>query len=76
MAEMSVAFYEEIARLLRSGRTVAVATLIGRQGSTPRGFGAKMIVAETGDTAFSIGGGAFEALVIEDARDAIRLGRG
>ena len=35
-----------------------------------------MIVTEAGDTVFSVGGGAFEALVIEDAKEAIREGRG
>lgn len=73
---MNLAFHEEMVRLLRAGRPVAVATLIGRQGSVPRDFGAKMIVAETGEALFSIGGGAFEALVIEDAREALREGRG
>jgi xanthine dehydrogenase accessory factor len=73
---MSLAFYDEVARLLRSGQTLAIATLVGLQGSTPRGFGTKMIVAASGETRFTIGGGAFEALVIEDAREAIRDGRG
>ncbi|MBI4169160.1 MAG: XdhC family protein [Acidobacteria bacterium] len=73
---MTLAFYEEMARRLRCGRTVAVATLAGSRGSTPRGFGSKMIVTESGETAFSIGGGAFEALVIEDALQAIREGQG
>jgi xanthine dehydrogenase accessory factor len=73
---MTLAFYEEVARLLRAGRALAVATLVGRQGSTPRCFGAKMIVTESGETVFTIGGGAFEALVIEDAHEAIRGGRG
>ena len=73
---MNLVFHEEMVRLLRAGRPVAVATVVGRQGSTPRDFGAKMIVTEEGKTVFSIGGGAFEALVIEDAREAIRERRG
>ncbi len=73
---MSLAFYEEVLRRLRAGRPIAIATLVGRQGSTPRSAGAKMIVDEGGDSSFSIGGGAFEALVIEDAREALRTGRG
>jgi len=73
---MSLEFYEEVARLLRSGRVLAVATLGACQGSTPRRTGAKMIVCADGCTRFSIGGGAFEALVIEDALEAIRTGRG
>lgn len=73
---MSLEFYEEVARLLRAGRALAVATVVSRHGSTPRSAGAKMIVSEAGDTVFSIGGGAFEALVIEDAKEALREGRG
>jgi xanthine dehydrogenase accessory factor len=53
-----------------------VATLVERRGSTPRDFGAKMIIADDGATEFSIGGGAFEALVVEDARRALETGRG
>jgi xanthine dehydrogenase accessory factor len=73
---VSLSFYEEVARLLRDGRGLVVATLISSRGSTPRAEGAKMIVSATGEIRFSIGGGAFEALVIEDAKDALRNGRG
>jgi xanthine dehydrogenase accessory factor len=73
---MSLGFYEEVLRRLRGGGSMVIATLVERHGSTPRSAGAKMIVAETGETSFSIGGGAFEALVIEDARAALRAGRG
>jgi xanthine dehydrogenase accessory factor len=73
---VTLALYEEVARLLRGGRVLVVATLSASHGSTPRRTGAKMIVCDSGETFFSIGGGAFEALVIEDAREAIRTGRG
>ncbi len=72
---MTLRFYEEAVRLLRSGRALAVATVVASQGSTPRSLGARMIVTEPGETCFSIGGGAFEALVIDDAREALRTGR-
>ncbi len=72
---MTLAFYDEVARRLRAGQTLAIATLVDRQGSAPRDRGTKMLVTAA-EIAFSIGGGAFEALVIEDAREAIRLGRG
>lgn len=73
---MTLAFYEEVARRLRAGRALAVATVVERQGSAPRQPGAKMIVEATGETAFTVGGGAFEALVIDDARRALAQGRG
>ena len=73
---MHLTFYRRTARLLRIGRTVVVATLVARQGSTPRDCGAKMLIADDGSTEFSIGGGAFEALVVEDARRALESGSG
>jgi xanthine dehydrogenase accessory factor len=73
---MTLAFHEEVARWLRAGLRLAVATVVERQGSAPRGVGAKMIIGASGETVFSIGGGAFEALVIEDAREALGSGRG
>jgi len=73
---VTLAFYDEVARLLRGGRVLVVATLSSSHGSTPRRTGAKMIVCGWGETFFSIGGGAFEALVIEDAKEAMRTGRG
>ena len=73
---MALSFYERVSRLLRSGRVLAIVTVVQRRGSAPRDFGAKMIVTENGEIEFSVGGGAFEALVIEDAREAIRKGCG
>ncbi|HYV19148.1 MAG TPA: XdhC/CoxI family protein [Verrucomicrobiae bacterium] len=72
---MTLAFHEEVARRLREGHRLALATVIARQGSAPRAEGARMIVEADGRTAFSIGGGAFEALVIADAREALASGR-
>jgi xanthine dehydrogenase accessory factor len=73
---MHLAFYEEVARRLRAGRACAIATILDRQGSAPRSAGARMIIGADGETTFSIGGGAFEALVIGDARAAIAAGQG
>jgi xanthine dehydrogenase accessory factor len=67
-------FQERLGEHLRSGRTVAVATIVASRGSTPRKVGAKMIVQPDGAIDFTLGGGAFEALVIEDAKEAIRSG--
>ncbi|HKQ97046.1 MAG TPA: XdhC/CoxI family protein [Candidatus Polarisedimenticolia bacterium] len=73
---MTLAFFEEVTRRLRAGRPLAIATILDRQGSAPRRAGARMIVEADGGTAFSVGGGAFEALLIDDARKAIAGGRG
>lgn len=55
---MSLEFFDEVARRLRAGRRLALATVVARQGSAPRAAGARMIVDQTGAIAFSIGGGA------------------
>ena len=60
-------FWEALQRYLDEGRPVAVATVVRASGSVPRRVGAKMIVAGRGETFDTIGGGSFEALVIEDA---------
>ena len=73
---MSLPFYDKVRRWLLAGRAVAIATVIHRQGSAPRDIGAKMLIGADGSTAFSIGGGAFEALVVGDAREALRRGEG
>jgi len=68
-------FLERLRRHVSEGRSVVVATIVSAQGSTPRKTGAKMIVTETGSIDFTLGGGPFEALVIEDAKEALKEGR-
>lgn len=68
-------FHRTLLSLLESGRRLAVATIVESRGSTPQREGARIIVAEDGTTWFTIGGGAFEALVIDDARNCLREGR-
>lgn len=66
--------------LLASNRRCVVATIVSARGSTPRKVGAKMIVAEGRKEAtavevlFSIGGGPFEALAIEEAKEVLANG--
>lgn len=69
-----LAFAEKLARLLAEGHRVAVATVVSGRGSHPRAAGAKMLVPDEGPTAFSIGGGALEASVVADCREALRTG--
>jgi xanthine dehydrogenase accessory factor len=61
---------------LGAGRRVVLATVVSASGSTPRGVGAKMIVRADGSTVGTIGGGAFEAMVTQDAADLLRDPRG
>lgn len=64
-------FYDRLTGLLRDRQRFAVATVIATSGSTPRRPGAKMILTEAGRQYFSVGGGALEAMVLEDARAAL-----
>lgn len=57
----------------RKGVAYCWATIVGSKGSAPRHTGTKMIV--TGNESFgTIGGGALEYKVIEDARKQLRIG--
>jgi xanthine dehydrogenase accessory factor len=56
---------------IRSGRAAVLATVVRSSGSTPRTAGAKMMIGADASTVGTIGGGAFEAMVIEDAADLI-----
>src|SRR5262245_23210854 len=56
-------------RALDGGHGVAIATVIGAHGSTPRHLGARMAVADDGRQWGRIGGGRIEALVVAAARE-------
>jgi xanthine dehydrogenase accessory factor len=67
MQALLAAFLDEI----RSGRRAVLATVVRATGSTPRTLGARMFVRADGTSSGTIGGGAFEAMVIADARDLL-----
>jgi xanthine dehydrogenase accessory factor len=56
-------------------RVVVVATIVRDSGSVPRRTGAKMLVRADGSTQGTIGGGAFESVVIRDALQALQTKR-
>jgi xanthine dehydrogenase accessory factor len=56
-------------RALDAGRGVAIASVIGAHGSTPRHVGARMAVAEDGEQWGTVGGGKIEQLVAAAARE-------
>jgi len=59
---------------LEAGREVAIATVTGAHGSTPRHLGARMVVAADGEQWGTVGGGRIEQLVVEAAREVARGG--
>jgi xanthine dehydrogenase accessory factor len=63
MRDVLEALLEEI----RAGRRSVLATIVRASGSIPRDVAAKMLVRKDGSSVGTIGGGAFEATVVEDA---------
>jgi xanthine dehydrogenase accessory factor len=69
-----IKLHEKFLEHLRAGRSFALATIVACRGSTPRKVGTRMLVHPDGRSEFTLGGGPFEAMVIEDARSALRSG--
>ncbi|MBL4754675.1 MAG: xanthine dehydrogenase accessory protein XdhC [Flavobacteriales bacterium] len=68
-------FFCKLAKCETSGDEVAICTIVKTSGSTPRKVGAKMLVYQDGNIFGTIGGGALEMKVIEDAISAIDNGK-
>jgi len=68
--------YAEIVKALGRKENLALATLITRVGSAPRGVGAKYLIKEDGTSMGSIGGGCVEAEVWQGAKEVMRKGKG
>ena len=60
---------------LEGGESVAIATIVRKEGSGPRDVGAKIVVAEDGSVYGTLGGGFFEQHVINAAMKALREGK-
>ena len=60
------------ARLIESGKSIALCTVVEKRGSGPRDVGAKMIVSADGTTYGTIGGGNVERALIEECLKAIK----
>ncbi|HVN20732.1 MAG TPA: XdhC/CoxI family protein [Dongiaceae bacterium] len=67
-----MAFYDEIAGLLRDGRPCALATIINVRGSIPSVAAAKMLVRDDGSILGTIGGGCVEAEVWQAAKEVMQ----
>jgi xanthine/CO dehydrogenase XdhC/CoxF family maturation factor len=59
----------------RSGRRVALATVVATWGSSPRPAGSQLAVDEGGRFVGSVSGGCVEGAVIEEARAVLGDGR-
>jgi xanthine/CO dehydrogenase XdhC/CoxF family maturation factor len=66
--------FQEMARSLREGEPLAVATVAATRGSTPRKAGARMAVRPDGSFCGTIGGGCGEAEVWSAAMEVLETG--
>jgi xanthine dehydrogenase accessory factor len=62
---------DDIEQWRSSGRRVALARVVGVDGSGPRGPGAAMAVSEDGEVAGSVSGGCVEGAVVSEALDVL-----
>jgi xanthine dehydrogenase accessory factor len=65
---------ETIEKLRAQNEALALATVVGVYGSSPRPLGAKMVVGAQGELAGSVSGGCVESSVIEIAQQVIASG--
>ena len=75
MADDHRAVYEALVQLHADGIPAALATVVDTQGSIPRHAGSKMVVYADGSIVGTIGGGAMESEVIQEALAALQDGR-
>ena len=64
--------YTQIPAFLSRHKSAALCIVTATDGSTPRKMGSKMLVAPDGTIEGTVGGGAIEKQVIDDALEAIR----
>lgn len=65
-------FYQNVADLLSNGETIAIATVIRTEGSTPRSAGTRIMIRGDGTIYGTIGGDEIEKAVVRDGVQAIR----
>lgn len=70
-----MSLYSRLAEIQGRGEAAALCTIIRTVGSVPRQVGAKMLVLPSGRIEGTVGGGAMEARVIEQALQTIKDGQ-
>jgi len=69
---MTDVLLQELAAARQSATPCALITIAATRGSVPRAAGSKMLVYQDGAISGTIGGGKFEALVIDEAKQQMR----
>lgn len=64
--------FAKVEEIKRAGKNAALCIVVETSGSTPRKAGSKMLVAETGETYGTIGGGSVEYKMVAEAMTVIR----
>ncbi|MFH2001013.1 MAG: XdhC family protein [Planctomycetota bacterium] len=72
---MNMEFLTRLAEAIASGRGVVMATVVEVKGSGPREAGARMLVFGDGSIAGTVGGGAIEKRVVEEAENLLNTGK-
>jgi xanthine dehydrogenase accessory factor len=65
---------DDVDRWRRAGKRVAVARVVGLDGSGPRDPGATMVVSDAGEVAGSVSGGCVEGAVLSEALSVLESG--
>ena len=65
----------EAADWRKSGRNVALATVVSTWGSSPRPVGSHLAVDENGKFVGSVSGGCIEGAVVSEAQDVMKTGK-
>jgi xanthine/CO dehydrogenase XdhC/CoxF family maturation factor len=66
---------ERAALWRRSGRGVAIATVVATWGSSPRPVGSQLVVDDQGGMIGSVSGGCIEGAVVREAQEVIAGGK-
>ena len=75
MAASDHTILEQAADWLKSGRKVAIATVVETWGSAPQPIGSQLVIDGDGNFIGSVSGGCVEGAVVTEALDVIGTGR-